>query len=600
MDEQNIYKKIPAKSSAWDVIKAFWQGMKPAKGLFFFDVISVILANLATVSIPIFYKRFFNAIVQATDKHSVEPFLIHTVLIILALNLVMWVFYRTNTFAHNYFQANTMANLKNISFDYMIHHSYTFFANNFTGTLTQRVNRFAKAFERLTDRFVWTMIPLFIQVVGTIIIVWYNSPAISLIIIAWVFVFVVFNYGFSRWKLKYDIIRAEIDSKATGYLSDTITNSNTIHLFTGQEFEKKGFGKVNTEQAEASVFSWNLGAVVDSLQAGIILLAEFVLLYMAVRLWARGEMSIGTIILIQIYFIGLGARLWDLTRIIRDIYEGFADAKEMIDIMKLPHEIKDLPIAKPLVLTTGKIAYKDLIFSFNQTRTVLKDFNLSIPPGQKVALIGPSGAGKSTIVRLLLRLYDPTDGGIYIDGQNIKEVTQESLRENISLVPQDPVLFHRTLKENIRYGRRDATDEEVLEAGRLAHCDEFIKGLPLGYNTFVGERGIKLSGGERQRVAIARAILKNAPILILDEATSSLDSESESLIQDALDILMKNKTVIVIAHRLSTIRKMDRIVVIDNGAISEEGSHDELLKKDASLYKKLWDLQAGGFIPEEE
>jgi ABC-type multidrug transport system fused ATPase/permease subunit len=224
---------------------------------------------------------------------------------------------------------------------------------------------------------------------------------------------------------------------------------------------------------------------------------------------------------------------------------------------------------------------------------------LEIPGGQKVALVGPSGAGKTTFVRLLLRLFDVKGGSITVDGQDISDATLDSLHRAIALVPQDPVLFHRTLLENIRYGRSDATDEEVYEAARLAHCDEFIDAFPEKYATYVGERGVKLSGGERQRIAIARAILKDAPILILDEATSSLDSRSEFLIQDALDSLMKGKTAIVIAHRLSTIRKMDRILVIEGGAIKEDGSHDELLKKPESLYRKLWELQAGGFMLDE-
>ncbi len=222
-----------------------------------------------------------------------------------------------------------------------------------------------------------------------------------------------------------------------------------------------------------------------------------------------------------------------------------------------------------------------------------------IAPGEKIALVGPSGAGKSTITKLLLRLYDINSGAIEIDGQNIAEVTQESLRNAIAFVPQEPVLFHRTLMENIRYGRRDATDAEVIDAAKKAHCHEFIAALPEGYNTYVGERGIKLSGGERQRVAIARAILKDAPILVLDEATSSLDSESEHLIQDALEVLMRGKTVIVIAHRLSTIMKMDRIVVLEGGQVVAEGTHEELLQQ-GGLYHKLWSIQAGGFIVDEE
>ena len=215
-------------------------------------------------------------------------------------------------------------------------------------------------------------------------------------------------------------------------------------------------------------------------------------------------------------------------------------------------------------------------------------------------MIGPSGAGKTTFVRLLLRLYSPTAGKILIDGQDITEATQESLRKNISMVPQDPILFHRTLAQNIAYGKRGVSIEEIKEAAALAHCDEFIKDLPYGLDTYVGERGIKLSGGERQRITIARAILKNAPILILDEATSSLDSHSEMLIQDALENLMKSKTTIVIAHRLSTIQKMDRIIVVDQGKIIEQGNHKELLENENSLYKKLWELQAGGFLKDED
>ena len=267
--------------------------------------------------------------------------------------------------------------------------------------------------------------------------------------------------------------------------------------------------------------------------------------------------------------------------------------------MKLPYEIKDTPLAKPLAVAAGEVAFQEVNFAFNQTRLVLKNINLTVKAGEKIALVGPSGAGKTTFIRLLLRFYDVADGKILIDGQNIQKVTLASLRDNISLVPQDPLLFHRTIRENIRYGRPTATDQEVEEAGRLAHCDDFIDNLSQKYETYVGERGIKLSGGERQRVAIARAILKNAPILILDEATSSLDSHSEALIQDSLDILMKDKTVIVIAHRLSTIRKMDRIVVLDNGQICETGRHEELIAKE-SLYRKLWELQAGGFIRVDE
>jgi ATP-binding cassette subfamily B protein len=271
----------------------------------------------------------------------------------------------------------------------------------------------------------------------------------------------------------------------------------------------------------------------------------------------------------------------------------------MVYIMEQPHGVRDIDGAKPLVVTDGEIDFKDTRFFFKDASApILSHFDLRIEGRQKVALVGPSGAGKSTVTRLLLRLFNVTGGGIEIDGQNIARVTQESLRDAISYVPQEPVLFHRSLMENIRYGRRDASDEEVIEAAKKAHCHEFIEALPLRYETYVGERGVRLSGGERQRVAIARAILKNAPILVLDEATSSLDSQSEWLIQDALETLMQQKTVIVIAHRLSTVMKMDRIVVLEKGAIVADGTHAELLER-GGLYHKLWNIQAGGFLQED-
>src|SRR5581483_7532413 len=312
---------------------------------------------------------------------------------------------------------------------------------------------------------------------------------------------------------------------------------------------------------------------------------------------------VGVFFLIEAYLLSIIDQLWGFTRLVRDFYQSYADAKEMVEILMLPHDIVDVPAAKELAVSKGKIEFNQLTFSFNQTRKVLEDVTLTIAPGERVAFVGPSGAGKTTFVRLLLRLYTPTAGTILIDGQNIASVTQNSLRKSIAMVPQDPVLFHRTLAQNISYGKQNATIEEIEEAARLAHCDEFIKNLPSGLDTFVGERGIKLSGGERQRIAIARAILKNAPILVLDEATSSLDSHSEMLIQDALNTLMQGRTTIVIAHRLSTIQKMDRIIVVDGGKIIEEGSHKSLLRKKQSLYKKLWTLQAGGFLisePEEK
>ncbi len=311
--------------------------------------------------------------------------------------------------------------------------------------------------------------------------------------------------------------------------------------------------------------------------------------------WKMGRIALPGIVLLYSYFGRLFDNLWSLGSIVRVYYESFADAEEMAVILNRPYEIIDEPTEK-LINAKGEIVFDNVTYIYENNNTkVLDRFNMKIPAGQKVAIVGTSGAGKTTFVRLLMRLFNLNDGQILIDGIDIKNISQENLREVISFVPQDPSLFHRTLMDNIRYGRRTATDEEVLDAAKLAHCSEFIGKLPEGYKTYVGERGVKLSGGERQRVAIARAILKDSPILILDEATSSLDSISEHYIQDAFENLMKGKTTIVIAHRLSTIQKMDRIIVLDKGEIAEEGTHKELLVKNG-IYANLWNHQTGGFL----
>lgn len=591
-----IYPKVKFK----DVLNAFWSGIKPQKWKLFTVIASVILANIAITIVPIFYKQFFDVIAAGGNKNIIASHLLFLVIYGTCFNGLFWLFYRIATFSNNYYQPAAIANLKQQAYDYLMEHSYGFFTNNFTGSLVQKVNRFARSYERLSDDLTWNLLPLVVKVVSILAVVFFVNKWIALIILIWAAAFLSFNIIFSKWKLKYDLKTAEMDSKTTAYLADTITNQSTVSLFSRFGFESKGYKKVTNEHKNLITLTSNLDAFIDAGQGFLSFAIQFILFFVAIKYWQKNIISIGVFFLIEIYLINLIDQLWGFTRMVRSLYQGYADAKEMVEILLLPHEIKDAPGAKELFAGKGEIEFKDLSFNFNETRKVLKNINLVIKPGEKAALIGPSGAGKTTFVRLLLRLYSPTEGKVLIDGQNISEITQESLRKNISLVPQDPILFHRTLSDNIAYGKGGATKEEIEKAANLAHCDEFIKDLPFGFETYVGERGIKLSGGERQRVAIARAILKNAPILILDEATSSLDSHSETLIQDALNTLMSGKTTIVIAHRLSTIQKMDRIIVVDNGKIIEQGSHSELLANENSLYKKLWTLQAGGFLAEED
>lgn len=585
-------KNVPIK----EIIKKFWEGTRPNKVMFFSSIILYLGTHIINVFVPLYYKKFFDLITSSTDNDLTALLLTKVIFAVLLLHLLGWLMFRTGSYIWSWMQSIVMARLKQNSFDYMINHSYTFFANNFGGSLVQKVGRFTRSYEVLTDTFVFNLMPLVVAVVGSIWITWSIVPILSIILCVWVISIVTFSIFFSKWKLKYDTIAAASDSKTTGYLSDSVTNNIAVSFFTGHDHELEGFKEVSNDQAKKTLFSWQLGNVVDAIQSLMIVLVEFFVFYYAIKYWEMGLVTVGTFVLAQTYIIGLANQLWGLNRIIRSVYQSLADSKEMVDILLTPYEIKDEINANELIVSRGEILFNNVSFDFGDTNKVLKGVNATIKSGEKVAIIGHSGAGKTTFVRLIMRLYEVTKGHISIDGQDISKVTQDSLRHNVSFVPQDPILFHRTLMDNIRYGRRDATDDEVKEAARLAHCSEFIDVLPLKYETFVGERGIKLSGGERQRIAIARAILKRAPILIFDEATSSLDSYSESLIQDALETLMKDCTTIVIAHRLSTVKRMDRIIAMEDGSIAEEGTHEELANKEGGLYKKLWDLQVGGFL----
>jgi ATP-binding cassette subfamily B protein len=404
---------------------------------------------------------------------------------------------------------------------------------------------------------------------------------------------------FLRWKLPLDRLRAEKDSAQVGALSDILTNSLNVLQFHGQKREQARFTEIVQETFLAWTRSWYVSEKNWTIQGFINIVLEAVLLGLAIWQWHIGKLTIGDFALLQGVTHTVTNRLWNLGRTLRSFFEALTDAGEMVETLKAPIDIQDRRDAKKLHVSKGQIEFDRVGFRYHTDLRTIENFSLTIQSGEKIALIGSSGAGKSTLTKLLLRFYDVTTGAIRIDHQDIRNVTQGSLREHISLVPQDPLLFHRSLLENIRYGKTDATKEEVMHAAKKAHCHEFIAKLPGGYGTLVGERGIKLSGGERQRVAIARAILKDAPILILDEATSSLDSESESLIQDALKVLMEGKTTIVIAHRLSTIMQMDRILVLAEGRIVDEGTHRELAKREG-LYQKLWNIQAGGFLSEED
>ena len=582
-------------ASAHSVARVYWQHLRRYWGKVAVLVLTIIIAEVAEIAAPWYYKRFFDVLSGAPSNPAIGPMLVGILFIVMGIHLVSWAGWRISGFLASYLQPRIMVDLSQTSFEYLMHHSYQFFTNAFAGSLVRKVNRFSRAFADVAEILLWRIGPSAISVTSIVVILYQRKPIFAWMILGWVIIFVAMNYFLAVWKLKYDVQRHAKDSEATGALSDSITNSTNVKLFTGFEEEYSLFRKITEDMRKIHSFTWRLGETNNALQGLFMIALEFAVIFFAIRFYIAGQLTIGDFVLLQGFLLAIFGEFRNLGRVIRTLFEAFAEAQEMVDILETPYEVQDKKKAKILEVTQGKIEFQNVSFYYHQTRPVLKNFDLVIKPREKIALVGPSGAGKSTVVKLLLRFYDLDRGKLLIDGQNIANVTQDSLRNQIALVPQKPLLFHRTLMDNIRYGRREASDEEVREAAKKAHCHEFIQQLPQGYETFVGERGVKLSGGERQRVAIARAILRNAPILMLDEATSSLDSESEALIQEALHELMKDKTVIAIAHRLSTIMQMDRIVVVENGRVADAGTHESLLKK-KGVYQTLWNIQAGGFV----
>jgi len=559
-------------------------------------LLSITGATAIDSIIPIFFKNFFNLLSENKDKSLVVGGLIRFLIYIGFFSFIRWLCWRMAVFVINYFQSINMADLSKVCFNHLQKHSYAYFSNNFTGSIVKKTKSFVNAFEVLLDQLFFELIPAGVTIAVITIVLGRVNIFLGLGMLLWNIIFMIINWIFTKYKMKYDIQRSEAETSTSSFLADTVTNNTNIKLFNGYKKEYDGYSELAVNLHKIRRFTWDMSAKFYALQSFLMIVLEVGIFYFAIRLWSQDILTIGDFVLIQSYVLSVIMMVWDFGKIINRIYERLAEAEEMTLVLNLPHEIVDNDSATELEVNFGRIKFDKVNFAYDNNENVIDKFSLEINPKETLALVGTSGSGKSTLVKLLLRLHNIQSGRILVDGQDISKVTQESLRKNISLVPQDPILFHRSLMENIRYGKFGATDEEVIEASKLAHCDEFISKLEKGYDTFVGERGIKLSGGERQRVAIARAILKNAPILILDEATSSLDSESEKYIQESLDHLTKDKTVIIIAHRLSTIKKVDRIVVISDKKIVEDGIHSALIKLKAGIYRNLWDIQVGGFI----
>ena len=474
-----------------------------------------------------------------------------------------------------------------------------FHSNKFGGSLVSQTNKLVGAVESFWDTIIWSILPLIISLVGSIIVLstllW--QYALFLLIFSIVFSLVVY-YG-SKPMAKLTKKEAKSSNKLNGQLADVISNVLAVKSSGAEAIEQKFFTKTVSSWRNSSLDVMRGFLKISTVYSSISMTIKVSAAAFAVYAAQNNLISVAAVYLIITYTSSVTRELWNMNGIMRNYNRIIGNANDMVEILQTPTTLIDKSSSK-LEVTSGEISMDKITFTHDEGQgdTLFHDFSLEIKPGEKIGLVGASGSGKTTLTKLLLRFADIDSGKITIDGQDISEVTQASLRAKIAYVPQEPLLFHRSVRENIAYGRPDATDAEIEEAAKKAGAYDFIVGLKDGFDTMVGERGIKLSGGQRQRVAIARAILKDAPILVLDEATSALDSESEALIQKSLETLMENRTSIVIAHRLSTIAKLDRIIVLKNGKIVEDGSHDELINKKRGVYAKLWARQSGGFIEE--
>lgn len=578
------------------VYKAFKPSIAKHWVLLVVSVFFMIGAVLTGALLPFYTRRLVNEFTNTSpDISNMWQIFYALIVVYIGINIC----YRVFDLSLTIFQARVMKDLTKRSFTVLQRQSIRFFENSFTGSLITSAKRFANAFDNMSDVFFYQFIKtsVLFTVVFTVIV--QEKSSLAFLLLGWLAVYGSLIAWGMRLQLPLYNASADMDSEVGAVLADSISNHMTVKSFGQETNEELRFFGVTEKSYITRLQAWFVSNAFFAGQGILIAIAELGLIWYLITGWQKGTVTAGDFVFFQAYILWIIEQIWNLGPMTQRFFMYASDAKEMADVYGLSPDVQDEHNAKPLQITKGEVSFNNASFSYvdkkHTTRHTIHNMTLAIPAGQSIGFVGRSGAGKSTIVKLLLRFYDLKSGTISIDGQDITTTTQESLRQQVAVVPQDPQMFHSTIRHNIAFARPDAPEADIIEAAKQAYAWDFIQELPHGLDAAVGERGIKLSGGQRQRIAIARAILADPKILILDEATSALDSATEKIIQKAIHNLLSKRTSIVIAHRLSTIMQLDRIVVIRGGEIIEDGTHTELLAKKGE-YADLWGHQSGGYL----
>ncbi|MBB4065580.1 ABCB family ABC transporter ATP-binding protein/permease [Gellertiella hungarica] len=596
-------------TNPFGTLKNLWPYMWPSerpdlKMRVVWATLFLVIAKFILILVPYFFKWSTDALNGKLDLQGLVPaFLVGALALIIAYNLTRILQLGLNQLRDALFASVGQYAVRQLAYKTFVHMhqlSLRFHLERKTGGLSRIIERGTKGIETIVRFTILNSVPTILEFVLTAAIFWWGYGFSYLAVTAvTVWAYIWFTVKASDWRISIRRAMNDSDTEANTKAIDSLLNFETVKYFGNEDMEAKRFDASMARYEKSATDVWTSLGWLNFGQGVIFGLGTTVMLIMSGLAVQRGEQTIGDFVFVNAMLLQLAQPLNFIGFVYREIRQGLTDIEQMFELLEVEAEVTDRPDAVPLAIRQGAIAFRDVHFAYDPERPILKGISFEVPAGKTVAVVGPSGAGKSTLSRLLYRFYDIQSGAITVDGQDIRDVTQKSLRAAIGMVPQDTVLFNDTIAYNIRYGRPGATDEEVMAAAEIAQIGDFIRRLPDGPKTKVGERGLKLSGGEKQRVAIARTILKAPPILILDEATSALDTTTEREIQSALDLVSKNRTTLVIAHRLSTVINADEIIVLKDGLIAERGTHEGLLEQ-GGLYASMWNRQREATQAEEQ